>query len=236
MSAATALNRPPLAWTGERMIPCQSAVATEMFHWQRYLYFRPWYEGRAVVDAASGEGYGIAYAGVFAKSATGIDASGEAISHARSTYQTADFKVGDVSTYDYSEAELVLSFETIEHLEDPRAFLSSLKTCKGTIVISTPNRKTHSPGNRLEDKPLNPFHTVEWTPSEFADLVLAHFPTREVRFLSQEARWPGLIREGIDDNAMYCIAVIGGDELPKWPRVGISIPTMSAGRARDAAW
>jgi GT2 family glycosyltransferase len=55
-----------------------------------------------------------------------------------------------------------------------------------------------------------------------------------VRFLSQEARWPGLILEGIDDNAMYCIAVIGGDELPKWPRVGISIPTMSAGRARDA--
>ncbi len=101
-------------------------------------------------------------------------------------------------------------------------------------MISTPNRETHSPGNKLEDKPFNQFHTIEWTPLEFADLVRSHFPDRQVRFLSQEARWPGLIREGLDENAMYTIAVIGDGELPQWARIGMSIPTRNAARTQDA--
>ena len=56
----------PLAWTGERMVPNASDLVTEAFHWQRYTYFRPWYAGARVVDAASGEGYGTAYAAMFA--------------------------------------------------------------------------------------------------------------------------------------------------------------------------
>lgn len=228
------IDAPTLAWTGERMVPNQADSATELFHWQRYLYFRPWYADKRVIDAASGEGYGIAYAALFAAEATGIDIGADAIAHARKKYDYAKFDLKDVCDVDYSKADLVISFETIEHLTDPNKFLDALKTCKGQIVISTPNRKTHSPGNRLEDKPLNQFHEIEWTPSEFSDLILSHFPTRQVRFLSQEARWPGLIREGLDDNAMYTIAVVGDGELPQWPRIGIAIPTCNASRTQDA--
>jgi GT2 family glycosyltransferase/SAM-dependent methyltransferase len=230
-------NTPPsptLAWTGERMIPNQADPATELFHWQRYLYFRSWYADKRVIDAASGEGYGTAYAATFAAEATGYDIGADAVAHSRKKYDYAKFALKDVCEVDYSQADLVVSFETIEHLPEPNKFLEAVKACKGMIVISTPNRKTHSPGNRLEDKPFNQFHTIEWTPSEFSDLILSQFPNRQVRFLSQEGRWPGLIREGLDDDAMYTIAVIGDEELPTWPRLGISIPTRNASRTQDA--
>ncbi len=226
---------PVLAWTGERMVPTQSDSATELFHWQRYLYFQPWYRDAHVIDAASGEGYGANFASIYATKAEGVDISDEAVKHAVERYPEVEFAVGDVCVYDYSQADLVVSFETIEHLPDPKAFLIALKACPGKVVISTPNRKTHSPGNTLEDKPLNPYHTIEWTPNEFAALVSEVFEGRQVRFLSQEGRWPGLIREGLDDEAMYCIAVIGDGELPQWPRLGLAIPTcQNSGQCIDA--
>ena len=223
MSDSTGI--PVLEWTGERMVPHASDVATELYHWQRYQYFRPWYDGVRVIDAASGEGYGTSYAALFAHSALGIDVGEDAVRHARNRYPIATFEVQDVCTADYSSADLVISFETIEHLQDPTQFLQALSSCSGRIVISTPNRKTHSPGNRLEDKPLNTFHTIEWTPLEFAELIQQHFIGRQVRFLSQQADWPGTIREGLNDDAMYCIAVIGDGDLPQWPTIGVAIPT-----------
>lgn len=224
MNGSTTISQLP--WTGERMVPHASDAATELFHWQRYLYFRPWYDGAKVIDAAGGEGYGAALAATTAESVLGLDISEEAITHARSRYPWASFDVADVTTADYSKADLVMSFETIEHVPDPEAFLQALATCEGRIVISTPNRDTHSPGNKLEDKPLNPYHTIEWTPTEFAELIQKVFAGRKVRFLSQEGRWPGLIREGLDENAMYCIAVIGEGDLPVWPRIGLAMPTV----------
>jgi GT2 family glycosyltransferase len=224
-----------LAWTGERMVPTRSDAATELFHWQRYLFFRPWYEGKRVYDAACGEGYGTNFISHFATQAVGVDIAEEAVVHARGRYPRAQFAQSDAAITDFSDAELVVSFETIEHLPDPIQFLTALSACQGQIVISTPNRKTHSPGNRLEDKPLNPFHTIEWTPCEFAEVVKDAFPGRQVRFLSQEARWPGLIRPGLDDDAMYVIAVIGDGELPRYPRVGIAIPTVNNSAQLEAA-
>jgi GT2 family glycosyltransferase len=225
---AHAIDSPnPLSFTGERMVPHVSDIATELFHWQRYLYFRPWYEGKTVVDAASGEGYGTNYASNFATSTTGIELAPDAVAHASHKYSNPKFVVSDVCDYDYSGADLVISFETIEHLSDPTQFLKALGTCKGNIVISTPNRNTHSPGNGLDDKPLNPFHTVEWTPSEFAKLIEEHFPGRQTRFLSQQGMWPGTITEGLKEDAMYVIAVIGDGDLPSWPKLGMAVPTFN---------
>ncbi len=219
------------------MIPFEADPITEFFHWQRYLYFQPWYVDAKVIDAASGEGYGLGYAAQFAKEAIGFDLSTEAVSFSAAKYGQARFFAGDVCEIDYSQADLVTSFETIEHLPDPAKFLARLSRCPGRIVISTPNRLNHSPGNQLGDKPLNPFHTIEWTPSEFAELIGRHFPDRQVRMLSQENRFPGLIREGLDENAKYAIAVIGEGELPSWPRIGLSMPTCNGSqRAQDAIY
>ncbi len=223
-----------LPFTGERMVPHASDVATELFHWQRYLFLRPWYEAKRIIDAASGEGYGSNYASNFAQSVHGLDLSNEAILHARRKYPRCQFDAQDVCEADYSQADLVLSFETIEHLPSPEKFLAALQSCTGQIVISTPNRNLHSPGNCLVDKPHNPFHTVEWDPSEFADLIQGRFEGRQVRFLSQDATWPGTIREGLKQDSAYTIAVIGDLELPTWPKLGISVPTVNgSARCRD---
>lgn len=227
-------SAPSLAWTGERMIPGLADAATEMFHWQRYLYFRPWYEGKKVIDAAGGEGYGAAYQAAFAQSVRAFDIDADAVAYANHFYPHATYQQADVCTVDYADADLVTSFETIEHLPDPSAFLKALSTCKGTIVVSTPNRDNHSPGNRLKDKPFNQHHTLEWTPSEFAKLIEDHFTDRPVRFLSQAARWPGTITEGLEQDAAYTIAVIGKGDLPAWPRIGLSMPTRNADIAINA--
>lgn len=225
-----------LSFTGERMVPHASDIATELFHWQRYLYFRPWYEDANVVDAASGEGYGADYIAPVAASVIGLEIDDHTVRHARRKYATPTFTQADVRDHDYREADLVVSFETIEHLPDPAAFLTALQGCPGRIVVSTPNRDMHSPGNTLGDKPLNPYHTVEWTPSEFATLIREHFPHRQVRFLSQQGTWPGTIREGLDEAAHYVIAAIGDGDLPRWPRLGIAVPTLDgAARCRDLA-
>lgn len=225
----------PMTWTGERMIPFECDAATEVYHWQRYLYFRPWYLDAKIIDAASGEGYGSGYASVFAEQTQGFDISQEAVDHAKVRYPYAKFSQRDVCEVDYSQADLVISFETIEHLPEPLKFFQALKACRGRIVISTPSREMHSPGNELGDHPHNPFHTVEWSPEEFRDMVLDQFPDRQVRFLSQEDRWPGLIREGFDPSARYVIAIIGDGDLPKWPSIGLSMPTYDqADRAIEA--
>lgn len=215
-----------MEFTGERMVPHRADPATEMYHWQRYLFFRPWYAGRKVLDAASGEGYGTGYAAAFAESAVGIDVAADAVAHAQARYPRAHFAVQDVATADYAGADLVVSFETIEHLPDPLAFLTALRTCSGTLVVSTPNRNSHSPGNSLSDKPWNEYHTVEWTPTEFRDLVEQTFPDRTVRMLSQEERWPGRIVPEFRDDARYAIAVIGDLPTPVWPRIGLAMPTV----------
>ena len=227
-------TQPSLAWTGERMIPGHCDAATEMFHYQRYLYFRPWYSERKVIDAASGEGYGTNYASLWAAEALGFDISSEAVRHASARYSAPQYSQKDVCEVDYSNADLVVSFETIEHLPDPTLFLKALAKCKGAIVISTPNRNIVSPGNKLKDKPLNEHHTVEWSPDEFSELIQSHFPGRQVRFLSQKMQWPGIPVEGLDETAMFMIAIVDGWELPHWPKLGISMPTRSAERATTA--
>jgi GT2 family glycosyltransferase len=233
MSANTIL--PQLPFTGERMVPFRADSATELFHWQRYLFFRPWYEDRVVMDAASGEGYGTAYAANFASRAIGVEIDPEVVDHAKARYPHAEFFACDVLEADYSLAEVVLSFETIEHLQNPRAFLEKLRECTGTVVISTPNRAYHSPGNQLDDRPWNEFHTVEWSPEEFAQLIREVFGDRQVRFLSQQASFPGLIKPGLDENARYTLAVIGDLPIPQWPRIGLAMPTVNgAKRVCDA--
>jgi GT2 family glycosyltransferase len=220
-------SAPTLAWTGERMIPFVSDYATQATHWQRYLFFRPWYEEAKVIDAACGEGYGTDYASIFAKEAVGVDIAEEATTYANAVYTNANFITGDVCDHDYSKADLVISYETIEHLPDPEKFLKAVSACPGRIVISTPNRSLYDPNAKLGDKPSNPFHTIEWTAEEYADLVRSYFPDRQVRFLTQSTTLPGRLTEGLDPNGWFIIAVIGDGELPQWPKLGFAMPTVN---------
>lgn len=208
-----------LPFTGERMVPFHCPQETEAFHWQKYLFFREWYEDANVIDAGCGEGYGANYASTFAKIVVGIDTSPEVIDWAEHRYPNTTFVGATAERFDYSDADVVLAFDLIQELEDPNELFDALAKCTGKIVISTPNRLCTS--DALVALKL----TRKWSSSDFAELVKARFADRPVRFLSQDAQAPGLLKEGVDDSAASCLAVIGADQLPSWPAIGFAIPT-----------
>ena len=150
-------------------------------HLARYRFATQFARGLRVLDAASGEGYGTAMlAGAGAASAVGVEIDAAAAAAARQKYGL-DYVEGDVCELPFGDAsfDLVVSFETVEHVEDPAKAVSEFKRVlvpDGTLVVSTPNTE--------ESLVENPFHTHELTPDQFSALVGEHFA--QVRFMYQQ--------------------------------------------------
>jgi 2-polyprenyl-3-methyl-5-hydroxy-6-metoxy-1,4-benzoquinol methylase len=138
--------------------------------------------GRRVLDAACGEGYGsdmLSKAG--AATVLGIDIDEPTVLHARSRYGL-DVRVGDVADLPLGtgEIDLVVSFETIEHVREPERALDEFARVlgpDGLLLISTPNAAEY-----LED---NPFHKREFASDAFLAALGSRF--RVVRPLYQQS-------------------------------------------------
>lgn len=161
--------------TGERMIPEKTDKITFWEHIYRYRFASKFVARKHVLDIACGEGYGTAAllkAG--ARSVVGIDISEEACNHGRRKYgiNTLASCAENISLPDNS-IDVIISFETIEHLENPNAFLSEcirLLTPNGFLIMSTPNRDVYS-----RDGKRNHFHSYEFDFNEFVSLLRQHF-------------------------------------------------------------
>lgn len=157
-------------------------------HEARYAFASRFVRGLAVVDCASGNGNGAA---VFLRHSPdfligidvdqgAVDAANEWLGGDRSTFRRAEatsLPLGD------STADVFISLETIEHLEDDRGFLDEVARVlkpSGVFVCSTPNRRVTNPGAGIDDKPWNPFHVREYSPSELLARVEGHFVVEEV--------------------------------------------------------
>lgn len=176
-------DEPPLDYTGERMVPELAAGRTFWEHVGRYRFARDFVRGRRVLDVACGEGYGAAaLAKAGAASVIGVDVSAEACAHARRKYGV-DARPGDALDIPLppGSVDVVVSFETIEHVADPGAFLDQCARVlapEGTLIVSTPNRPVYSAlGQR------NPFHHVECDEREFLELLDRRFV--DVRLFTQ---------------------------------------------------
>jgi SAM-dependent methyltransferase len=165
--------------TGERLVPeRQHGEVVHAEHLARYLLAAQLAESRRVLDAACGEGYGtnlIAAAG--AASAVGIDLDDQTVAHARRRYPSAEFVSGDVRQLPFEDGafDLVVSFETIEHVTDPERVLNELRRVladEGVLLISTPNKTQYLVENE--------FHEREFTHQEFAELLNERFPNVEL--------------------------------------------------------
>ncbi|WP_406697396.1 class I SAM-dependent methyltransferase [Singulisphaera sp. Ch08] len=172
-----------LEYTGERMVPERASGRTFWEHIGRYRFARKFVRGRRVLDIACGEGYGAAaLAKAGAASVVGVDLSAEACEHAHRKYglETRTGDALDIPLPDRS-MDLVVSFETIEHVDDPAAFLDECARVlvpDGILIVSTPNRPVYS-----AEGAHNPFHRVECDEREFGALLHPRF--KSVRLFTQ---------------------------------------------------
>jgi ubiquinone/menaquinone biosynthesis C-methylase UbiE len=180
-------------FTGERYLPgVPGEIAYE--HCHRYAFARRFAPGRRVLDAACGEGYGSALLAQAARSVLGIDIDAQVVGQARSRYAQAGnvrFEAASVTALPLADAsvDLVVSFETIEHLEgdDQPAMLAEFARVlapDGLLILSSPNRPEYSEARAYE----NPFHRRELDRDELATLLAARFPAhrwfRQRRYLA----------------------------------------------------
>ncbi len=149
--------------------------ARRRFHKARYEFAAERVAGKAVADISCGPGYGTALlvsAGNAAR-AVGVDIDEEAIGYAQAVYGggnveylTAD---GQATGLEDDSFDVVVSFETIEHLPDDQALVAEfarLLRPGGQLIISTPNQWP------LE---LAPFHVRVYDRPAFAAVLTPHF-------------------------------------------------------------
>jgi len=149
----------------ERIVPGKVPIDAYLEHVARYIFASSFIKNNdVVVDVACGTGYGsYVLARKGGKKIIGIDISKIAIEYAKSKYRgrvnNIEFLVGNAMKMPISSSkvDVVVSFETIEHLNDPEKFLSECRRVLkdgGLLILSTPNKyiKRHDE---------NPYHINE---------------------------------------------------------------------------
>lgn len=225
-----------LEFTGERMVPEHVKDDLVFYeHYSRYIFASQYVSDKTVLDIACGAGYGadlLLTKG--ARRVIGVDIDSKAVSYAKHKYEREgiEFTVGDaqkVALPDNS-VDAVVSFETIEHLDDYQPFLSEIRRVirdDGVIIISTPNSAVF-PGNK--------FHTKEFGIEEFKNIFSQNYKNVEIYYqnntlassittesflnqdeLTEEYRIRTYRAGIIDSNeSMYVLAVCSNSVLPKF--------------------
>ena len=146
-----------------------------IFDQKRYIYALNFVRGKDVLDCACGIGWGsFLFANGGARSVVGVDLSPNAIESAQVFYSAENIKfvLGAASDIDFDEKfDIITSFETLEHVDDPIFFLKNLrKNLKpgGLLILSTPNGFCFKYD---KDKPYNPYHLDEFTKDELFRLL-----------------------------------------------------------------
>lgn len=217
-------SRKLVEFTGERVIPGQVNDDLWSEHMARYAFASRFAEGKRVLDAGCGAGYGTAELAQSALQATGLDIAPDAVEYARETYPIPNlhFLVSSciATPFRPNSFELVVAFEVIEHLLDYRAFLNEcarVVTPQGLFIVSSPN-KSYYAESRAKTGP-NPFHEHEFEAEEFVSELSRVFSNvrlllenRVESFAFHPARtfWPADVRiDGGGGNASDSNFLIG---------------------------
>ena len=174
-----------MSYTGERVIPIafQHDPRELQAHCGRYIWALEWCAHKEVLDCSCGAGYGTMILSWVADWCLGIDISPEAIAYARQNYLTErnHFQVG--SAYELMKLDgnydVIVSFETIEHLKDPALFVRQayeLLEPEGVFIVSAPEN-SHSV-----------WHVKDYTKRELCDVVRANGDWTSLRYFCQGPR------------------------------------------------
>lgn len=180
-------------WTGERL---ETYVFNEstIEHLHRYAIAIELASGKTVLDIACGEGYGSNLLASKAAYVTAMDIDKAAIENASAKYKKDNlhFKVAQaekIAAAD-NEFDLVVSFETLEHLSDHDSMIKEIKRVlkpDGLLLISTPDKKNYSDNKGYK----NPFHLKELYRNEFETLLKSSFS--QVRIYDQQMAYSSFI-------------------------------------------
>ena len=108
-------------------------------HISRYFLARGWVmPGEVVLDAACGSGYGTKLLALGAGKAIGYDVDAGCIEGARRDLShNVEFEVKDLDKCELPEVDVIVSIETIEHLNDMRHFTEEAKKKARRLIIVT---------------------------------------------------------------------------------------------------
>ena len=221
--------------TGERYLPEFDRDWT-LEHLHRYLLACELAADKTVLDIACGDGYGSAMLARHAAQVTGVDIDTPTVERARSKYVADNLRFLQGSATDIplddDSVDLVISFETIEHLTEQDRMLCEIRRVlrpEGFLLISSPDKYEYS------DVPdyHNEFHLKELYCREFEELLQKHFSRHAL--LGQRVVFGSLIAsadtrpflswskveeqsrsEGLA-HAVYHIAIAGEGPLPGLP-------------------
>ena len=168
---------PILEWTGERYVPqMRGTIALEHLH--RYAFASEYVQGLDVLDIASGEGYGSEMLSRTARHVYGVDIDEVSVTHAQRKYQSKnlEYRLGSCTEIPLldSSVDIIVSFETIEHITDHEIMMLELKRVLrpgGVVLISSPEKNAY---DDLNQNP-NPYHIRELNRGEFKLLLAKHF-------------------------------------------------------------
>lgn len=167
--------------TTERFIPDEAKSPEELVIGLLHLYaYHAAVErisgGDRVLDVGFGEGYGSSILASAGAEYLGLEVDQAAVEHGRARYRLA-FEMYDGHTIPAAEGsfDLVVSFQVIEHLDEPEPWLKEIRRVLrpgGTAIFTTPNR-----AHRLEDgeRPWNRYHVREFAAGELRELLQRSF-------------------------------------------------------------
>lgn len=146
---------------------------------------------KRILDIACGVGYGTNYLAQHLTTSQfyGVDISNDALTIARNEFklENIEFVLDDCTNPNSQikefQYDIIVSFETLEHLKNSNGFLEFVHSSlapNGIFIVSTPNRFVTSPNGLEWD-----FHEVEYSPYEF-DKVLSSVNFKSKKFFAQE--------------------------------------------------
>lgn len=195
-------------WSGERL---ETFIFNDgmLEHLHRYALTLPIVKGKNVLDIACGEGYGANLLSEFANKVTAVDINKETVEKAALKYKNKnlEFITGSATSLSLPDhsVDIVVSFETLEHLSEHDLMLRELKRVlrpDGILIISTPDKLNYADRNILK----NPYHVKELYEAEFKALINSYF--KNTAFYQQKSSFSSIITTFHSNNN---ITLLSGD-------------------------
>ncbi len=183
-----------MKFTWERIVKKQRRSEIRFAdHLIRYEFAKQFCEEKSVLDIACGIWYGTDMLAQVANNIVWVDVDADAVKQAQNTYKrdNLSYVVGDWVTIPLADSsvDVVVSFETIEHIKDYTHFLEEIKRVlkkDWVLLMSTPNY--------LWELVKNEYHVSNFTTNTFLQAVSSVLSLKKIyyqgkHFYAIPGRW-----------------------------------------------